>query len=361
MKAYHAQILLGLLALPISLLAQDTLDHEEDDLVVLPKREVIATIAQADELTETFDLTSERKVDLLFVIDDSKTMKEEQKILAQSFQEFIEKFTLKNLNLHIGIIRMSLNDGKLIAGKNWSLPFLTSETPGLIQEFAKTALLGHKGSNAETAILPILACLKNPANKDFFRSDAFLSIVIISDEDESFGGRNTKYIRDNPLVYAQRLTDLKTSLIAFKLGKKGMYRIDAVTAPNPVPPGCPTKVSGIALMEVARQNGGRAISICDNFAPALIQIADDVANVAQRRFSLKKWPIVDSIRVTINGAQVPKEAENGYTLDFEANAINLHGLSLQRSFGSVVTISYKWLEEEPEPPETEETEGAEKK
>ncbi|MDX2109373.1 MAG: VWA domain-containing protein [Verrucomicrobiota bacterium] len=344
---------LFLLAVPGMIHGQTSSDGVIADGIIDLEEKVIQETAYENSrpMAEVFDLRVERQVDMLFVIDNSKSMREEQALLAKSFAAYIDQFIKRDLDFHIGVIVMEAGPGKLVAPRKLPQPFLTRDTPDLAKEFARLTTRGTGGTRAETAFLPLIEAVKNPANASFFRQDALLSVVIISDEDESFGGRNENYLREKPEELQQRLFDLKTALLNAKMGKRGLVRLDVVTAPDPIPKGCVTKISGVALTRAAKELGGSAISLCEDFSGPLVATGDVISQVAQRRFSLRQLPFVVSIQVLINDTPVAKDEKNGWSLDFDANAINLHGEALAKSFGSVITVNYRWAPDPLENPD----------
>lgn len=326
----------------------------DDEIIDLETMEIRGTsLQEAFPALETFDLRVERQIDILFVVDNSNSMKEEQAQLASAFERFILAFSKRSLDFRIGILTTDALDGKLTASSKWPQPYLTPATPNFIAEFQKAIQVGIRGSSAETAFLPITAALKNQTSAAFFRPEAFLYIVIVSDEDESkgTGWRKDSYLINDESALAERLASIQTGLLGLKNLRRGMIRIDAVTAPDPIPSDCQTRIAGKAFSRAASVWRGKTIPICSDFSSDLIAIADEVSTVAQRRFALKFPAITASINVSINGKPVPMDSENGFSYELEPNAINLHGEALRNSFGSVVTVDYKWL---PMPETTEE-------
>jgi len=161
-----------------------------------------------------------RDIDILFVIDNSGSMAEEQRSLAENFQRFID--VLENVegglpNLHIGVISTDMGTGdrrvpnctatgdagRLLAGprvEGCSPPggaFISdiARTDGtrvknydgdLADVFSCIAQLGTEGCNYEQPLRAAKRALdgSNPINEGFLRYNAFLLIVIISDEDD---------------------------------------------------------------------------------------------------------------------------------------------------------------------------------
>jgi MYXO-CTERM domain-containing protein len=166
-----------------------------------------------------------RAVDLLFVVDDSTSMADEQEALIASFQRFID--TLGGIegglpDLHIGVISSNLgagpdvingclgtgDNGRLLTGpyEDPDLPSCSSRPDGgflvdlaapdgtrernyqgtIADNFACIARLGTKGCGFEQHLESIRRALANPEgpNAGFRRDDAVLAVVVVADEDD---------------------------------------------------------------------------------------------------------------------------------------------------------------------------------
>ncbi|MBZ5714987.1 hypothetical protein [Nannocystis pusilla] len=155
------------------------------------------------------------KVDLLFVVDNSASMKDEQDNLVASFPGFVEEIQLQledAESLHIGVVSTDKYDGNenpcdgvlggLITqtdGSNSSnaycgpyvsgLRFMT-EQDDLATRFACAAQVGTSGDSNEKPLQAALRALgpdlaqPGQCNEGFVREDALLVLVIITDEEE---------------------------------------------------------------------------------------------------------------------------------------------------------------------------------
>lgn len=170
--------------------------------------------------------TPNRKLDLLFVIDDSPTMSDKQVNLANNFPSFID--ALDALpgglpDLHLGVVTTDMgtkaaeeaqpgvsigqigNGGCAGTGKHGDLltsgapvqgSFVTDirETDGsrtvnyagtLSSVFSQMARVGAGGCGYEQPLAAMKAALgPNPANDGFLRADASLAVVFLTDEDD---------------------------------------------------------------------------------------------------------------------------------------------------------------------------------
>lgn len=162
------------------------------------------------------------KMDILFVIDNSFSMYDEQQNLIANFPEFIEilnAFHNKDgdaIDYRVGVLTTGVNrvidykrtDGsshqKVSEGEDGVLryeecsierPWLERSDVDIESDFACLADVGLNGSSTEMPLEAVRIALtehQNGANGDFLREDALLAVVIVSDEDDC------SFLDDNP-------------------------------------------------------------------------------------------------------------------------------------------------------------------
>jgi hypothetical protein len=336
--------------------------------VVKPPKPAPTRMTQMNDL----DLSQERQVDLLFVVDSSGSMESAQKALQDSFSKFMKEFGDKKLDVNIAVLttngpefdnrrRQNTPYGAFIgssmkhinSNKIYSERFLKKDSPVLAEQFKSMALVGTNGDGSETAFLPLIAALSVPnlagINNGFLRKDALLSIIIISDEDESrntYGNFFTKdsYVIEDKVeinsvsVLDQRIAALESRLKVLKEGESGRYRMYLVGNDK-----------GKGFTKAVQRFKGRTVSIDSDFSGELLKIAEEVSTLASRSFALKDSAIADSISVTINGEEISEtrntESGDGFSYDEATHSVKLHGTALTKSVGGKVRIKYDYLME----------------
>lgn len=246
---------------------------------------------------DDFSQDEASQVDVLFIIDTSCSMSGEQGNVAQNINSFFQWFVDLNLDFHMGVITADDSDPS-IAGK------LVGENPRFISQFVNNAeaslaqMVVTDGGGGEAGLGAMVAALTEPNlsghNAGFYRPDAFLSIVILSDEPEQSA--------QNAQFYVDWLADLK--------GDPNMVSVSAIVGPDPG--GCfgncglfnPTNAdAGPKYISVQQAYPGIFASICTcDFSPALEAIG--YASVGFRStFVLSAVPSdASQITVTVNGA-----------------------------------------------------------
>jgi hypothetical protein len=298
------------------------------------------------------------KVDLLFVVDNSGSMAGEQQILANSFNNFIQQFTTRNIDFHVGVVTtdvtsdsntaywagpsysgyLQANRGNLLS--KFSERYLTNTSLDLVNKFITNVKVGTSGSGAEQGIQSALAALDNNRigvgqfNEGFLRDDSLLAVIIVSDEDE-YVTPTQQQLRIQAL--ADRLSELrpaqsKGSRVEFVINKSAA--IQSYSSPQS------TMYYPDTYLKAAQLFNSTPIDITSEFSGALVNIGSDIAQQAQSEYRLSAIPLQDSLIVTLNDVKIPMDAVDGYTYRVDRNSIELHGLALTSSPGGHLVIQY---------------------
>lgn len=136
-------------------------------------------------VTETFQQAPNRKVDVLFVIDDSCSMGPEQMALAQNFSSFIHTANIRSVDFHIGVTTTDIyrKDGQLVG------PVVTGATPNYASAFESQSQVGTRGSGREKPLEAMFRAIERAKtghvfNRDLLRRDAAFVVVLVTDEDD---------------------------------------------------------------------------------------------------------------------------------------------------------------------------------
>lgn len=168
------------------------------------------------------------KIDVLFVIDDSDSMKSHQENLVRNISRFTDGFQRnKGIDYHIGVTavwdsteralrareeshaktgRILYANGELrpvkdATGKLGTDRFVTrTQDANLLATTLHLGVTPYKdgGPEIEELFSPISEALKltgrGAANEGFFRSDAHLAVVLVTDADDSRNGADPSYV-----------------------------------------------------------------------------------------------------------------------------------------------------------------------
>lgn len=281
---------------------------------------------------DLFEQTLTPKADILWVIDNSRSMELYQEKVRTNFQEFMT--SLKNntsIDYHIGVVTTDTSDtlsgaGRLINLAGLSRPWIGPDTcQGAcdpVNSFVQNASVGTRGSDDEKGLLAAMLALGPPLtapgghNHGFLRDDASLFIIILSDEEDSscaplnpfYGGGCAKPVQFGPPEYYARFfqglkgpggADLVTvGAIAANTNSERLQTFDGERL------GCKSPAGDWAVyapryVQVAELTGGLSTSICDvDYVPALQNLGFR-ATGAKSSFVLSRPPFQDSIRVLV--------------------------------------------------------------
>lgn len=149
--------------------------------------------------TDTFTQPDGATADLLFVVDDSGSMSEEQSLLADNVEHFLQVAETLGTDFHVAVVTTDMSDTTR-SGKFQGTPkVVTSATPNAATRLHDNIqALGVLGSGTEKGLQAMVTALSEPLlsneNAGFLRDDASLSVIVVSDEDDFSGGAVEVYV-----------------------------------------------------------------------------------------------------------------------------------------------------------------------
>lgn len=234
------------------------------------------------------------EVDVLFIIDNSCSMLDEQTALGTNFPEFMTHFIGSGLDYHIGVVTTDMinpdQSGKLIRVDAYQ--WIDNQTANPEWTFQQMSSLGTGGSGDERGLDAAYMALEQLGregeyNEDFERTDATLHLVVVSDEEDHSDMSPNEFI--DWLDTRKATPDMTTfsSIVGNTQCGEAGYRYLGVTA----------------------HVGGISWSICDeNWSQVLEQLGLQAAGL-KREYFLSSLPVEDTITVQV--------IEDGTTYVFE--------------------------------------------
>jgi hypothetical protein len=232
------------------------------------------------------------KMDVLFVIDNSGSMQEEQTNLIANFPQFITVLDQSGLDYRVAVTTTSRNyawtvmigggtttltstgeSGQLHKTPTMTKPWLEKSDPNVAQTFSTLANVGINGSGMEMPLGAMRdafeARMTDGTNMGFRRPDALLGIVILTDENDcSYEGSSTM-LSDLGGICAQGMGPVANYKMFLDQYTGNATRWATAIIAGPGPGDC-TSSFGTAneatrLIELKNQVGPNAImsSICD--------------------------------------------------------------------------------------------------
>ena len=147
------------------------------------------TELRIEERTDVIVQPPVRQADVLFVVDDSCSMRDDQETLARNIGDMVAWFETERIDYHLGVVSTDpfRNQGVLV--RDGDLAWVDPDTPDLIETFGRMAQVGTDGSDRESGLWTAYYAVdlhgrRTGRNEGFFREDASLHTLVISDEDD---------------------------------------------------------------------------------------------------------------------------------------------------------------------------------
>lgn len=125
-------------------------------------------------------------IDVLFVIDDSCSMEDDQSALAANFESFFGSFRTNQVDFRIAVVTTDMTDS--MRSGRFVGPVLNDKTAAVDKAFSGLVNVGSMGSASERALAAVQAALSEPlissTNRNFLRANADLAVIILGDEDD---------------------------------------------------------------------------------------------------------------------------------------------------------------------------------
>ncbi len=262
-----------------------------------------------------------RSVDILFVIDDSGSMSDHQINLAQNVKLFTQGIMGNQiLDYHIGVVTSNMDTqpwnpkpGQTWNGELWgTTKWVERLTPGGAAVLESNLQPGTSGSGSEMFFTPVQAALTSPlvngANAGFYRSDAYLAIIFLTDADDQS---------------ALSASDFYKFLVNLKGGDPTKIITYGVNIPT-LDKAC--NRSGESepkkLEEFYKLTTAQTLGLCDkDYGIKLAELGADLVRRVGSVLYLTRPAQPKTILVSFGSQTVPNDPKTGWVYDPSRNAI----------------------------------------
>ncbi len=173
--------------------------------------------AAAEGLVSDRFIQEAAPVDVLWVIDNSGSMGQEQARVAAAIASFFSWFTTLNLDYQMGVITTDvvnpIYSGRLVGAPAFIVP--TTINPEL--ELAEAIAVGTEDMGDESGLAAVELALSEPVlsaeNAGFLRPEANLAIIFLSDEPEFSAADSAHYIAFLETLKAEREDILVSAIV----------------------------------------------------------------------------------------------------------------------------------------------------
>ncbi|MCB1192482.1 MAG: VWA domain-containing protein [Leptospiraceae bacterium] len=296
----------------------------------------------SDNLTknDSFIAKGNPKVDIVWVIDNSGSMKEEQGAVIANAGAFFTQLSNKNLDFRLAAI--TTDNHAIVKTTNPKRTGWTTASDGSTA-FVNNVNAGLKGSGKESGIW--FAEKSITSGTVVPRSGASLVFVMLSDEGDQYECyKNNK--SDNGTATPCGAADFDN-----KNFKDNNYKVYAIIGLNSA--GQPAKCSGSGTSAGTKNNewpgyynlsqatGGMAGTICSNDYSQLLNSIVSQAAAAASSYVLTYIPMSSTMVVKKNGVTVPKDSSNGWMYNASNNSIVFSGTAFP-AVNDVVVVAYEY-------------------
>ncbi len=291
------------------------------------------------------------EVDILWVVDNSPSMSEEQQRVADGFSDFIDSLSDTQIDFHIGVITTDMDMGNPDRGVLiGSTPYLTTEDD-YIAEFQERVKVGVDGSDKEKGLAAALYSLSEPIisgpNDGFMREQATTSIIFVSDEDDCSDGEALAD-EGSESCYSQsdQLIPVKDYVQSFRSLKPPSVRLvtSAIVGPE-ASEHCTESWPGHRYMSVTDATGGVSGNICDAaYAEIMYDLGLAVTGV-RTVFQLTYSAVEETIEVWVgdasgNGDNVEMDPDSGWSYDSAYWTVRFDG-DYYPPRGTTISVEYE--------------------
>ena len=265
--------------------------------------------------TDVFEQEEISKADILFVIDNSCSMAEEQESLAAEAEDFIDTLVSKGTDFQIAIVTTD----------NWAdvVGLITPLSADPVGEFAAGVIVGTGGSAFEKGQEYAMQALDlgSLSKGRHGREDASLSVVVVSDEDDQ-----------------SPLTEIEYNDYFFSIKDPDLFFFHSITG---VDLSCTSTEVGLRYISQSVMTGGSVLDICGSWGNNLTTIANS-NYIIKEVYPLSKTAAPGSVEVFLDGAPLG----SGWHYDVGSNSVVLEDKSLVVG-DEMFQVTYDYLDDCP--------------
>lgn len=234
--------------------------------------------------------------DILFVVDNSCSMSEEQSSLAVNFASFMQIVDALDMDYHLGVISTDIGDGGALQGTTHIITPNTPDPPGT---FSTNVNLGINGAGIEQGFHNAYQALGSPMsdpgnpNYGFLREEAGLRLVFVSDEAEQSGS-----------IMSWTSNDYIDWYRSLKANPDHVILSDITGGMTGCNGGGGNADPAVDYVLGSNISGGISASICD---PSWVVTLQSLAWLSQSfadTFELSRIPVAETVAVSLNNVPV---------------------------------------------------------
>jgi hypothetical protein len=278
--------------------------------------------------------SSNKKVDFLFVVDDSGSMSNDQQALSRAALDFTKEISNSGLSYRSSIITTSDGIQNIDGDANRIL-----KDVGIIKNddtlLQSKLVAGSNGSSTETGIWNAERALQSKTLGDSSngvvtalgmpQKDTSMSVIIISDEPSQYTSRSSKSFDTAKNLFTNRKIKVYT-IIDTSDNTHSQY--DELS---------------MATSAMYADINNKDLDGTLNFTIIMKQIAQDAGGIASLVTLAHSAAEID--KVQIDGKTIPYDTVKGYTYIQASKSIIFHGIEFsEKSKKITITVKYKYYQ-----------------
>ncbi len=300
---------------------------------------------RAHLVDDYFYQSPDDRVDLLWVVDNSSSMGDEQESLALGFEGFVDGLDELGADFQMAVITTTVDTEEPTSVRFLGDPPILTPADDYVAAFQSRVRVGTGGDDRERGLLAATMALSDEAlggyNQGFIRTDVPLVVIVVSDEEDCsddglFDGYPATecYRQVNALPpvehYLDQLYDTKIT--------GGDVRIGAIVGTKEA--ACDDAYASKRYTDAAVVTRGMVGNVCEsNWDDLMYDIGLAAIGIA-KSWQLTETPVEGSLAVWVDGDSISANPFDGWTYDENARAIVFHGTSVPAR-GTEIHISYQ--------------------
>jgi len=299
--------------------------------------------------TDVFHQVPTNMVDVLWVVDNSSSMADEQEKIGDRFGDFILGLNDADVDWHVGVISTDLDEPEGAGMLRGEPRILTADTPDYLRLFQERVELGTDGSDKEKGIDAAFEALSYPlivsfdANDGFRRDGAMLMINYFSDENDCSDRGGLRDVEGGVACYSQqdKLAPVAELIRDYRTLVSGDERliVSSIVGPS-ISAGCEGSKPGTRYQTMAKAFGGLQGDICDTDFIDIMQELGLQAGGMSTSFILEHFAVLETIEVWVDEDTVLPDSVDGWSYDNEYHVIHFHGDAIPPR-GSRIQVRYE--------------------
>lgn len=280
------------------------------------------------------ELQGESRVDILWVIDNSGSMRQHQDAVIQNSNLFIQEFVKQgSLDWKMGLVSTSEAEEPYVGFKAGEE--LDKKTPDPVKKFNEA--VGRLGTGGDSTEKPFRCAQKAlQENPSFLRSRAILALIMVTDAEE----QSEIPVQGMLDFLSQTKGDTRLGVFYGALGPDDW-------GCNPASGGeSRWNFVGSPYEALSQALKGKTYSLCSGaFGASLADLGKDlVKRIKAPRIPLTLRPKIETIRVTWRDQELrggPRSDGGLWYYDFDLNAIVFHDLEFAPGENEEVVVHYE--------------------